>query len=111
MFQPLEFLLRRECPGPQHPDQRPIEPQACLQHPPGINFANILRKAFKLVVPKSAKMTVISNFERLGSKSIKAASKHIGEIDPSNQMRQHFMSSISFIQVFCKAFMLYSLGF
>jgi len=111
LFQPLEFLLRRECPGPQHPDQRPIEPQACLQHPPGIKLANILRKAFKLVVPKSAKMTVISNFARLGSKSIKAASILVGEIDPSYQMRQHFISSIFFHTSVLQSFYVIQFGF
>ena len=33
-----ELLLRRARPGPQHPDQRPVEPQTRLKHPPGVNF-------------------------------------------------------------------------
>ena len=53
-------------------------------YPPGVNFTNILRAAFTLADPKSAKRQVMlrSFFALLGSASIKAAHKHDDEIDP-----------------------------
>ena len=49
----------------------------------GVNFTNVLRAAFRLEDPKSTKKTVklSSFFALLGSSCVKAARKHIGEID------------------------------
>ena len=50
----------------------------------GVNFTNILRAAFTHADPKSAKKTVKSSifFVLSGSKRVKAAHKHIDEINP-----------------------------
>jgi len=50
----------------------------------GVNFTNVLRAAFTLKDPKSAKKTVklSSFFALLGSALVKAARKHVDEIDP-----------------------------
>jgi len=52
----------------------------------GVDFTNILHKTFTSVDPKSAKKDsqVISHFGLLESMRIKAAWKHVGEIEPSN---------------------------
>jgi len=51
----------------------------------GVNFINILHKAFNQVDPKSVKIQSICQhlLALLGSAGIKAARKHVGEIDPS----------------------------
>ena len=49
----------------------------------GVNFIIVLQSAFMLADTKSAKKIVklISFFELLGSACVKAARKHVGEID------------------------------
>jgi len=46
-----------------------------VEDPAGVNFINILRAAFTHVDPESAK-------KLLGSTHVKAARKHVGEIEP-----------------------------
>jgi len=55
----------------------------------GVDFTNILRKAFTLADPKSAKRYwwLDCLFRLLGSAHIKAAHKHVGKIDPWKQDR------------------------
>ena len=48
----------------------------------GVNFTNILRVAFTHTDPKSAKKTVKSTIFFALSGSVKAAHKHVNEIDP-----------------------------
>ena len=56
---------------------------------PGVNFTNVLRATFMCADPKSAKKTVKSKqlFALSGSASVKAACKHIDEIDPSTFLK------------------------
>jgi len=59
----------------------------------GVDFTNILRKAFKIVDSKSVKMIVqvMSHFVLLQSTPVKAARKHVGEIDPWCKLHLHFI--------------------
>ncbi len=54
---------------------------------PGLNFINILRTAFMRVEPKSVKKDsqVVSLNKLLGSTSVKAERKYVGEIEPMSQ--------------------------
>ncbi len=47
---------------------------------------------------------VIDHFALLGSTHIKAACKHVGEIDPRCQFHQHFISSILRTNLFSAVF-------
>ena len=50
----------------------------------GVNFTNILQAAFMRADPKSAKKCskIKQHFALLGSAGVKAARKHVDEIDP-----------------------------
>ena len=63
----------------------------------GVNFIIVLRAAFTLVDPESAKKTVESSsfFALSGSASVKAARRIVGEIDPLS--RQVFAQLIFFL--------------
>ena len=54
-----------------------------FDQPPGVNFINVLRAAFTLADPKSAKKTVksISFFALLGSASVKAACRTLVKLN------------------------------
>ena len=56
----------------------------------GVNFTNILRAAFALVDPKSAKKTVklSSFFALLGSTSVKAARRTLVKLNPGRNARE-----------------------
>jgi hypothetical protein len=60
------------------------------------HFINVLRAAFACTVPKSTKRHFRPDclFALLGSACVKAACKHVGEIDPWRQFHQHFRSSV-----------------
>jgi len=62
-----------------------------LKSDSGVNFINILHRAFTRVDPKSAKMTVksLAILRFLGSTRIKASRKHVGEIDPLYRLRRY----------------------
>jgi len=51
---------------------------------PGVDFTKVLQAPFRHVDPKHAKKqsSHLCLFVLLGSKCIKAACKHVGEIDP-----------------------------
>ena len=55
-----------------------------FQRRSGVNFTNVLRAAFALVDPKSAKKTVklSSFFALLGSTSVKAARRTLVKLNP-----------------------------
>ena len=57
--------------------------------PTGSNFTNILGAAFTPADPKCAKMPVNSSnfFLFSGSAGVKAASKHVDEIDPRRRFK------------------------
>jgi len=74
----------------------------------GANFTNVLCASFTLVDPKSVKRHWQLDWilALLGAMGVKAACKHVGEIDPRCQFHQHFVSSCCCcIIVFCKAFL------
>ncbi len=67
-------------------------PQVCAwvaSRPPEVYFTNVLQAAFIQKIPKSQKDTtddLTVFFALLGSALIKAAQKHVGEIDPCSQV-------------------------
>ena len=68
---------------------------------PGINFTIILQAAFTHADPKSAKKDsqVKQLFALLGSASVKAACKHVDEIDPRRRCSNDPISSPSEIEM------------
>ena len=61
----------------------------------GVNFTNILGAAFTCADPKSAKklLNLTVFFALLGSAHVKAAHKHVDEIDPGRRRRHRHQTS------------------
>jgi hypothetical protein len=69
----------------------------------GVNFANVLCAVFTQVDPKSAKRQLQLNylFVLMGSRGVKALSKHVGEIHPRCVSLFSNLGEDMFLLVFC----------